>query len=148
MLIRNLSKAAMDRNCIAGIFLPVVSWLVLAAVAATVAHSAEDPQGPPRVRMVVDYGDGVQKHFTRLRWREDMTVLDALKAASKHPRGIQFECRGRAATAFLTKIDDLENEGRGSNWIYRVNDKLARRSIGIFTLQPGDTVLWRFGEYR
>ena len=110
--------------------------------------AADEPPAAKTVRMVVDYGDGVQKHFTKLAWREGMTVLDALVAAAKHPRGIKIKYRSKGATAFLTKIDDLENEGRARNWVYRVNNKLADRSFGVFPLKPGDTVLWKFGEYR
>jgi hypothetical protein len=105
--------------------------------------------GPTKsVRMVIAYGDGVEKHFTQLPWNDGMTVLDALKAAAQHPRGITFKYRGKGATAFLTQIDDLKNEGRQRNWIFRVNSKLADRSFGIVTLKPGDAVLWKFGEYR
>ncbi|MHB8970850.1 MAG: DUF4430 domain-containing protein [Pirellulaceae bacterium] len=113
------------------------------------AASADEPQTPPKtVRLVVDYGDGVEKHFTALAWKEGMTVLDALVAAQKHPRGIKFVYRGKEATAFLTQIDELENEGRGKNWIFRVNDEMASQSFAIFAVKAGDTVLWKFGEYR
>ena len=112
------------------------------------AFAADEPPAAKTVRMVVDYGDGVQKHFTKLAWRDGMTVLDALTAAAKHPRGIKIKYRSKGATAFLTKIDELENEGRARNWVYRVNNKLADRGFGIFPLKPGDTVLWKFGEYR
>ena len=53
-----------------------------------------------------------------------------------------------SATALLTKIDDLKNEGRGRNWLYRVNDKLADRSFGVFELKKRDTILWKFAQYR
>jgi hypothetical protein len=114
---------------------------------ATAQETAEG-SAPPAVRLIVDYGDGVQKHFTQLVWSEKMTVQDAVRAAEQHPRGIKTQQRGRGSTAFLTQIDDLKNEGRGRNWVYSVNDKLADRSFAIFALQAGDTVLWRFGEYR
>ncbi|MHB0957281.1 MAG: DUF4430 domain-containing protein [Pirellulaceae bacterium] len=109
---------------------------------------AEDPPRPPSVRMVIDYGDGVEKHFTALAWTEGMTVMDALVAARKHPRGIKFVHRGKDATAFLTQIDEVENEGRGRNWIYRVNDELASKSFALLEVKAGDTILWKFGEYR
>ncbi len=100
------------------------------------------------VRMVIDYGDGVEKHFTALAWQAEMTVLDALQAAKRHPRGIVFEHRGSGATTLLTKIDDVENEGRGRNWLFRVNDELGDRSCGIFVLKQGDAVLWKFDKSR
>ena len=109
---------------------------------------AADDAPPPRISMIVDYVDGVQKHFTALPWRDGMTVLDALNAAQQHPRGIKFSFRGRDTTAFLTRIDDLENQGRGSNWIYRVNGDMADRSFATFPLRAGDAILWKFGDYR
>ena len=110
--------------------------------------SADDAPKPPTVQLIIDYGDGVQKHFTALEWKEGMTVLDALEAAQKHPRGIKIVYRGKGATAFLTQIDELENEGRGRNWIYRVNGELAKKSFAILTVKAADTILWTFGEYR
>jgi hypothetical protein len=76
-----------------------------------------------------------------------MTVLDAVRSAEKHPRGIKAEVRSSGSTAFLTQIDDVKNEGSGKNWAYRVNGELGDRSIGIHKLQAGDAVLWRFQEY-
>lgn len=122
-----------------------VLGLLLLLFAAPVL-AADD--APPTVKVVIDYGDGVQKHFTALPWREGMTVRDALHAAQKHPRGVKFQERGSGATAFLTQLDDLKNEGGGRNWIYRVNDQLADRSFAVFPLQVGDAVLWKFEKSR
>ena len=128
----------------------VVSVLsvLLSAVDVALAQPGDKEPASKRVRLVIDYGDGVQKHFTQLAWSDQMTVLDALTAASRHPRGIKFKTRGKAATTFVTKIDDLENEGRQRNWVYSVNRELADRSCGVYTLKPGDAILWKFGEYR
>ncbi len=104
-------------------------------------------QAADKVKLVIDYGDGVEKHFTQLTYKKDMTVLDAVRLAEKHAHGIKVEVRSSGSTAFLEKIDDIANEGSGKNWVYRVNDKLGDRSIGIYKLQPGDAVLWRFQEY-
>lgn len=100
------------------------------------------------VTVVIDYSDGVEKHFTAIEWKKGFTVLDAMGAAKAHPRGIRFEHRGDGATALLTAIDDLKNEGQGRNWIYRVNGKLADTSFGVRELAAGDSVLWKFEPYR
>ena len=114
---------------------------------ATAAESADaDKQ---HVHLVIDYGDGVQKHYTQLPWRQQMTVLDALLLARRHARGIRLEYRGKGATTLVTQIDDLVNQGgRGRNWIYQVNDAPSDRSCGIHPLEAGDTVLWKFETYR
>jgi uncharacterized protein DUF4430 len=102
------------------------------------------------VQLVLDYGDGVQKRFAAIPWRENMTVLDVLMAAKAHPRGITFIYRGSGETAILTKLDDLENQGGiadAKNWIFYVNDRLADKSFGAYVVQPGDAILWKFGIY-
>jgi hypothetical protein len=106
--------------------------------------AAEAKPPAKAVTLIIDYGDGVQKHFTAIAWKEGMTVLDAMKAASEHPRGIALEYRGRGATSLLLRIDDLKNEGDGRNWVYRVNGKLADRGVGVYRLRSGDAILWRF----
>jgi hypothetical protein len=118
---------------------------VMLAIGGSDAASAEDAK---HVTVIVDYNDGVQRHFTAISWKDGLTALDAMQAAAKHPRGIKFEFKGKGQTALLTKIDDLENEGKGKNWLYRVNGKLADRSFGVFKLKAGDTVLWKFDKYR
>jgi hypothetical protein len=107
-------------------------------------------QGEPKastVRLVVDYGDGVEVHFTALPWREDMTVLNALSAAQAHRHGMSFTQRGAGASAMITKIGDVKNEGDGRNWLYYVNEKQGEVSAGVMKLKPGDAVLWRFETY-
>ena len=74
--------------------------------------------------------------------------MDVMLAAKKHPRGIHFEYKGKGATALLTKIDDVTNEGRGRNWLYRVNGDPGDRSMGVFELKAGDAVLWKFDKYQ
>jgi hypothetical protein len=99
------------------------------------------------VQLIIDYGDGVKKHFHQLKWRDKMTVQDVTMAAAKHPRGIRIKQRGKKATAFLSQIDDLANNPRGRSWVYRVNGKLADRSFGVYMVQTGDIVTWSFQTY-
>jgi hypothetical protein len=130
--------------------LPVLCALVVGSlVAGGSGVEADDATKPgPTVKVVVDFADGVEKHFTRVSWTQGMTVLDAMNTVAKHPRGIEVRYRGRGSTTLLVRIDDLENEGNGRNWIYRVNHKLADRGIGAYRLASGDTILWRFEKYR
>ena len=128
-----------------------MGWILLSPLAVLlfllpVIASAQEPAA--RVEVVINYGDGVEKRFTAVPWKEEMTVLDAMKHAQNHPRGIKFEHRGSGATTFLTQIDDLKNEGSGRNWIYRVNGELATCSFAIHELKRGDAVLWSFEKSR
>jgi len=115
---------------------------LLADAQADAAKKSKDS-----VRLIVDFGDGVEKHFAGIKWREAMTVQDVTEAASKHPRGIKIKQRGKKATAFLSQIDDLANQPRGRSWVYRVNDKLADRSFGVYPVEAGDVVQWSFQNY-
>jgi len=105
--------------------------------------------GTKTVTLTIDYGDGFQKRFVNIRWRKGMTVLDAMQSAKRHKRAqFDFTYRGRGATALLSKIDDVGNEGGGKrNWIYSVNKQKGDRSFGICKLHSGDAVLWRFETY-
>ena len=120
--------------------LAIITTLLVGALPLSAAESEAT------VRLTIDYGDGVQKVFAGIPWQEGQTVLAALEAAGKHPRGIKVEHRGTGATAFVTSIDGQKNEGTGRNWLYEVNGKPANKSCGVWTLKAGDQVLWKFGK--
>lgn len=119
-------------------------FLSLAAALA----GAEESSAGRSVKVTIDYGDGVQKVFLALPWREKMTVLTALQEAEKHPRGIKVTHQGSGERVLVTAIDGVKNEGRGKNWLYEINGKLADKSAGVCELSAGDAVLWRFAGER
>jgi len=124
----------------------VMSCVAILFVGGHLGHSAD--KKTKTVKVTIDYGDGFQKRYTQIRWKPKMTVLDVTQAAVRHKRGIKIRYRGKGATAFLTQIDDLKNEGRGRNWLYQVNGKLADRSFAIYSVKSGDAILWKFGKYK
>jgi len=70
-----------------------------------------------------------------------------MKAATSRPHGISFSYTGTGATAVLTKIDDVQNQGSGAgkkNWLYSVNGVNGDRSFATFELQAQDQILWRY----
>ncbi len=128
-------RRATRRQTIAGIFVLALS---LTAASQDTANA---------VRLTIDYGDGVQKTFVALPWNDKLTVFDALKAAERHPRGIQVSLTGAGETTFITAMDGQENEGAGGrNWRYTVNDQPARHSAAVMELKSGDSVVWRFAK--
>ena len=135
------SRKTVDRR----VFLGLLAAMLLFTAASVVRTAA---QGPAQaVRLVVDYGDGVTKIFDGLAWSKGNTVLDVLNRAQAHSHGITFVYTGDGMSAFLTKIDDLQNQGGGSgakNWQYWVNTTYADRSFAVFEVQALDTVFWRF----
>lgn len=83
-----------------------------------------------------------------IQWVEGMTILSAMTSAQKAKK-VNFKYRGKGITAFLTEINQVKNEGAaGDNWIFRVNNKLGKKSFGVSKLKPGDKVIWSFGKYR
>jgi hypothetical protein len=119
------------------------------------AHGADGKaaSGQPvarTVELVVDYGDGAQKRFSGIAWKESMTVFDVLQAAKNRPHGISLTSRGSGETLIITKIDDLANQGGGqsdNNWIFSVDGHQGDESSGVAKVKPGDRVLWKFGPY-
>ena len=102
------------------------------------------------VLLVIDYGDGVQKHFTGIEHKPGMTAMDAILFAKSHARGIKLDSTGKGETAFITAIDDLKNEGSGKdkkNWQFFINDEFATRGPGATPLKPGDTVRWVYDKW-
>ena len=123
---------------------------------AVLAHSDTErkpsPAEPkkPNVRLTVDYGDGAQKCYPRIPWSKKMTAFDATRWAAQHPRGIKLVKRGQGSTTLVTQIDDLKNGGGGDakNWIFRVNGKMGDKSCAVFSVRPGDRILWSFERYK
>jgi hypothetical protein len=106
--------------------------------------AAEEPIAKT-VSLAIDYGDGSQKQFAAIPWKEGQTVFDALQLAAKRRSGLDIAHRGAGATAFVLAFDGVKNEGgNGKNWRYQVNGKLADRSCAVRELMPGDAVLWKF----
>lgn len=122
---------------------------LLAAMCLTAAGDLAAAEPVPRtVALVIDYADGVEKHFRELPWSAGATVLDVMQAAQRHPRGSRFVYRGSGDTAFLTQIDDVKNEGSGRNWIFSINGQVAKRSFAVSEVKAGDRVLWKFTQYQ
>ncbi len=125
----------------------LLSLLAALALCAGSPPAATSDERAPTVRLIIDYGDGVQKTFQRIEWKEKLTVFAALQAAAKHPRGIKPEHSGSGDSIFIKAIDDCENEGQGGrNWRYSVNGESGRTSAGIAEVKAGDEIVWRFAR--
>ena len=128
--------------------LHVILGLLLGCCTLVDEAAGQAPQVMKKIALTVNYGDGVEKRFTAIPWKPGMTVLDVLEAARKHPRGVRFKYRGSGERAFLYQIDEVTNEGKGDNWIFRINKKLAEESFAVTGVNAGDVILWEFGEYK
>ena len=122
------------------------------ALIPPVAALAQQEANPATVRLVIDYGSGVEKHWTQIKWAEGLMALDAMEQAKElpEPLGLDFDVRGKDEMAFIRSIDGLDNEGSGGgkrNWVFRVNGELATQSCGAIVLESGDVVRWTFAAY-
>ena len=121
-----------------------VAWLVAGGLPG---HRAAAQSTGPTVRLLIDYGDGTIKIITDLPWAKGETVLDVMNNAKTHAHGISFTYTGSGASAYLTAIDDVQNQGGGTgrkNWQFSVNSAYGDRSFAAFEVQPLDVIFWRF----
>lgn len=121
---------------------------ILSAVCLAILAAGATAEERPQVHLRIDFGDDQKAKLAEIPWRDGMTVLDVMQSASKQDDELTFQYRGKQATAFLTQIGKVKNEGRGRNWLFYVNDKIADRSFAVYRIMAGDTVLWKFAEYR
>lgn len=121
---------------------------IVVGLAAALSSPVVEAEETKTVEMAIDYGDGAQKRFTGIVWREGLTVGDALDAATKHPRGIKYMKRGSGESTLLTQIDDLKNGVGGKYWTYEVSGERGDRSYAVKKLKAGDVVVWSFKEMK
>ena len=100
------------------------------------------------VELAVDFQGQAENIETRQLVSQGATVFDLLSVCQSNGE-LQFEHRGSGETAFVTKINDIENQmADGSNWVFFVNGQLADHGVGAVKLNDGDSVLWKFSaEY-
>lgn len=153
-----------------GVALSVGLWAVARPVGEVQPeHSAKNPPPQfqpappaacfaPRVRVVIDYPDGTQVHYTRVDMLDvkpedgTWTALEVMQTAAKQEgtRALKFASRGSETTAFVTAIGGVANEGGGegkNSWQFWINDEYAKQGIGSARLKPGDRLTWAFLPY-
>lgn len=157
----NNDDACTTRACGGRWKLLVLFALVLAAIVAYrvlgtgetqvggLGTSTNDTTLPSRtgetVSLTFRFGEGDDRKLEPIAWHQGMTVDDLMTAASRVPGGIRYAMRGVGEMAFLTRIDNIANEGAtGRNWTYTVNGERADKSFAVYRLEPGDHVLWTF----
>ena len=100
-----------------------------------------------KVRLVIEHENGFEKHYTQIKYRRGMTVLQMMQQMQKHPHATSFKVRGSGTLTFLYELDSIANQGAAKNWIYYVNAKRATEGIGTKTLRARDIVRWKFEAY-
>jgi hypothetical protein len=129
-----------------------VPLLILVGVAVAgckqqVANPSKPATTSTEVKLTIDTGDPKVTSVT-VPYTEKMTVRDAFKLAEA--QGITAEYKGEGAGAMLLTLQGISNQGgdkEAKNWIFYVNSKPANVSSAVYTLQPGDAIIWRFEKY-
>jgi len=100
------------------------------------------------IEMEVHFGESAEtKSFEIVVDRQSPTVLDAMKRAEEAGK-LVFAYRGNGKFAFLEAIDMTINQGSdGDNWVYSVNGVQGNKSFGVYRVETGDRIEWRFGAY-
>ncbi len=99
------------------------------------------------LKLTIDTGEP-KVTTVKVPFTDKMTVRDLLKAAE--PQGITLIYEGEGEGAMLKSLQGVGNQGGGEsakNWIFYVNGKQATVSSAVYSLQPGDAIIWRFEKY-
>lgn len=97
------------------------------------------------VRLEIDFGNGARRVFDALPYQAGMTVADVMARARSFRPGISFKQVGEGATAFLTELEGLKNEGAsGRNWQYEVAGAPGTKSFSLQSVAAGELVRWSF----
>lgn len=122
----------------------VLNWSALARAGELVVGADVDAKA---VTLVIDFGGRRDERRFEVTWEPEMTALQTLVMAAADQDDFSFVHRGKGATAFVTSIDGLDNEGGkagGRNWIFKVNGSKLTQSAGVTKLSAADVVLWKF----
>ena len=101
-----------------------------------------------KVDLKVDFQGQAENIETRQSVKSGLSVFDLL-VHCKSVGELDFKHRGSGETAFVSRINDVENQMAGGlNWLFYVNGQMADRGAGVVRLNDGDVVQWKFSaEY-
>lgn len=119
------------------------------AVATTAPQSTatEKPPAKIEVEVEIDFKNSTPPLTGKVTLEKEQTAFAALESFARQ-KELKVDFKGEGETLFVKGIGEVANQGAGGiNWTYRVNGDLGDRSSGIFSLKPGDKVLWIFGKY-
>jgi len=109
--------------------------------------AAEPSAAKIEVEVEIDFKNSTPAINGKVTLEKDQTAFAALENFARQ-KELKVDFKGQGETLFVMGIGEVANQGAdGINWTYRVNGELGDRSSGIFSLKPGDKVLWIFGKY-
>jgi hypothetical protein len=88
------------------------------------------------VTLIIDYGNGAQKSFASIPWRQGMDVLEVLGAAESINPGLAFEFsvtlesdRAGRQRGFIASIDGVEADQTNQEWLIRIHDRFEGSTL-------------------
>jgi hypothetical protein len=105
------------------------------------------PVGGSAVCTIAIYGDGdTIMEPVQVEFKDGDSVLDILKKVTWDSK-IQMEYRGgEKSGAYVEGIDNLYEFDRGaeSGWMYNVNGSYPNYGCGVYKVEKGDRIEWRY----
>jgi hypothetical protein len=119
-----------------------------AGPAPTKPSTAPEPTKPKEMVTITIVAPGVKDTIlpvTSVEFQEGDTVLSITQKIVR-ARGIQISVTGASATAYVQGIDNLYEFDHGplSGWEAFVNGQGLDRSAGVYGVQPGQAIMWRY----
>ena len=119
--------------------------LVLTLLAVGCTRSAPEPVDADApagtVTVVLKMPDGEQRvEVPDVRSGETvLSVMERIESPEVH-------YQGSGSSAFITRIGQISTSA-SEGWTFYVNGQWADRGPGVYQLQPGDTIQWRYGSF-
>lgn len=94
--------------------------------------------------LIIDDGAGVLRTFPKEQFFSGQTVFDILKSVTAR-EGLAFVYDPPGTYGvFIRQIGARKNGEQKKYWQYWVNGEFAMVAADRYTLQSGDTILWKF----
>lgn len=145
-----MKKAGYILGGLALVFVAISIWYARSGLLEgqdAARQAGNGAQTPKECHITVHFGDLKEDHLGQLPWTTGMTALDLLVAIAEE-QNFPLTVTGSGETAFVSAIDSIVGGQDGNAWwIYTINGETANVGAGAMQLEPGDSIVWRLGQY-
>lgn len=100
------------------------------------------------VSIMIDYGDGEVVTYNSVPVGVGENVFQATETLAKN-NNLAFESKNyEGLGALIEKINTKKNGADNRYWQYFVNNQKPDVGAGLYVLQPGDLVEWKFAPFK
>lgn len=115
----------------------IISFIILAFSFAGQGKEKK-PTATKPVMVEIIFGNGHETKCVEVAYNKSMTALEALQKAA------EVKTYPLAQHVFVTEIDQVRSERGKMAWYYQVNRQSPKHLAISQTVNPGDTISWRF----